>query len=132
MAVISFIVGILSVGDVGSGELLPVAARDEGSTFELARRAARMLEAMEDELGVMGATKTPGIVLFVGVCEDENGVSRAQGPLAPSGDMEGETGALGFGISYVCAIVDLCFLCWWMYGGSGLCYCALKREEGSS
>ncbi len=123
----SFIVGIFSVGDVGSGVLLFIAARDEGGAFEAVRRPGRRSRSMEDELGVMGASKTPGKARFVGVCDDGNEVSRARETVRPSGDVEGETRALGFGISCVCAIFVLQGL-----PKTGLCYCAVKREETSS
>ena len=50
-------------------------------------------------------------MLFVGVCDDESAFSRDQAALVPSGDVEGETGALGVGVFRVCAIADLRIFC---------------------
>ncbi len=68
---------------------------------------------MDDELGVMGASKRSEKVLLVGVCDDENAVLRVQETVVSSGDVEGEIRTFGVGVLRVWAILDLWFLyCW--------------------
>ena len=89
---------------MGPGVLLLVAALDEGSAFESARRPGTILNSVQDELGVMGASVRPVAVPSMVVYDDENEVLRAQARVVPAGDVEGETGTLGAGVLRVCAI----------------------------
>ena len=52
------------------------------------------------------------------VCDDGNVLSRTQGPAAPFMDVEEETGALEVRILGLCAIVEFCLLCCWVFARS--------------